>query len=101
MEDYRVEVMTSLSSARALAAKKLKKTQEKSKIRYDQKAKTRKLMKGDWVLVKFPQDETGRNRKLSQPWHGPYRVLDWCDTDVLVEKVNRTKEIASEYIRAV
>ena len=53
---------------------------------------TRKLMKGDWVLVKFPQDETGRNRKLSQPWHGPYRVLDWCDTDVLVEKVYRTKE---------
>ena len=92
VEDYRVEVMTSLSSARALAAKKLKKTQEKSKIRYDQKAKTRKLMKGDWVLVKFPQDEMGRNRKLSQPWHGPYRVLDWCDTDVLVEKVYRTKE---------
>ena len=38
VEDYRVEVMTSLSSARAMAAKRLKKTQEKSKIRYDQKA---------------------------------------------------------------
>ena len=52
----------------------------------------RRPVKGDWVLVKFPQDKTGRNRKLSQPWHGPYRVLDWCDTDVLVEKVYRTKE---------
>ena len=29
------------------------------------------ILIGDWVLVYFAQDETGKNRKLSQPWHGP------------------------------
>ena len=42
--------------------------------------------------MKFPSDETGRNRKLSQPWHGPYRILDVTDTNVTVEKVYRTKD---------
>ena len=29
---------------------------------------------GDWVLIRFPADETGRNHKLSRQWHGPFRV---------------------------
>ena len=34
----------------------------------------------------FPQDETGKDRKLSHPWHGPYRIL--CDDpDVTVKKI--------------
>ena len=30
---------------------------------------------GDWVFIKFPADETRPNRKLSNSWHGPYRVV--------------------------
>jgi hypothetical protein len=37
-------------------------------------------------------DETGRNRKLSQPWHGPYRVLQTTDTTLTLEKVYHTKQ---------
>ena len=33
------------------------------------------------------QDETGRQRKLSRPWHGPYRVVAKRDPDVEVSKV--------------
>ena len=33
---------------------------------------TNPLKTVDWVLVHFPQDETGTARKLSRPWHGPY-----------------------------
>ena len=29
---------------------------------------------GDWMLVYFPADESGKQRKLSHPWHGPYRM---------------------------
>jgi len=29
---------------------------------------------GDWVIVKFPTEETGWPRKLSRPWNGPYRI---------------------------
>ena len=35
----------------------------------------------------FPQDEVGRNRKLSRPWHGPYRVLEKKDPDITLCKV--------------
>ena len=42
--------------------------------------------------MRFPSDEPGRNRKLSQPWHGPYRVLQTTDTTLTVEKVYRTKQ---------
>eukprot|EP00731_Ephydatia_muelleri_P031156 Em0022g670a len=42
---------------------------------------------GDWILIKFPQEESGRNRKLSRPWHGPYRVVSHSDTGVVASKV--------------
>ena len=47
---------------------------------------------GDWVLVKFPADETGKARKLSRPWHGPYRVVDIRQPDVTVVKVYRPQD---------
>ena len=39
--------------------------------------------------MKFPGEETGRMRKLSRPWHGPYRVLEVNGPDITVEKVYR------------
>ena len=92
VENYREELITSLSSARELAAKHLKRKQQQSKEHYDNTIRTRDFRKGNWVLVRFPSDETGRNRKLSQPWHGPYRILDLTDTNATVEKVYRTKD---------
>ena len=38
-------------------------------------------------MIRFPQDETGKERKLSRPWHGPYRVLEVTETGILAEKV--------------
>ena len=43
------------------------------------------------MLVKFPSDETGKQRKLSQPWHGPYRIIDCNETNVTVQKVYGTQ----------
>ena len=39
------------------------------------------------MVIGFPHDETGKIRKLSQPWHGPYRVISKNDTDVTVMKI--------------
>ena len=38
-------------------------------------------------MIKFPQEETGAQRKLSRPWHGPYRITDMDDTGVTAVKV--------------
>ncbi len=41
---------------------------------------------------RFQADETGRMRKLSRPWHGPYRVEQVQAPDVTVEKVYRPQD---------
>ena len=76
-----------MSSARQLAAECVQKAQEKYKRNYDKTAVSITLRTGQWVLVRFPQDEQGKNRKLSRPWHGPYRVTSIRDPDVSVAKV--------------
>ena len=35
----------------------------------------------------YPSDESGRLRKLSWPWHGPYRVTPCNDTNITATKV--------------
>ena len=56
-------------------------------IRYDQRSKEGNYQLGDWVMVKFPQEETGRLRKISRPWHPLYRIIDRRDPDVTVVKI--------------
>ena len=87
VETYREELLLNLSSARELAAESLRLSQAKARQRNAKKVRTRSYLKGDWVLVKFPADETGRYRKLSQPWHGPYRVVSINEPDITVHKV--------------
>ena len=85
--DYREELVLSLSTARKLAAESIKSAQSRYKKTYDQLSREANYQLGDWVLVRFPQEETGRQRKLSRPWHGPYRVVERNDPDVTVVKV--------------
>ena len=54
---------------------------------YDKSSTTPSYKIGDWVFVYFPSEETGKLRKLSLPWHGPYRVISRDDPDVTVTKV--------------
>ena len=87
VSDYRQELILSLAMARKLAAESIQKAQRKYKAQYDKKAKPADYRVGDWVMVHFPQEESGALRKLSRPWHGPYR-LQRCDgPDATVVKV--------------
>ena len=92
VEDYREEVVLSLSAARELAAESIRSAQGHYKTMYDRKATTRDYKIGDWVLIKFPQEESGKNRKLSRPWHGPYRVVEKRDPDLTAMKVYRPQD---------
>ena len=86
-EDYREELMISLTSAHQLAASCIQKAQRRYKNQYDRRTKEKPLRIGAWVLIHFPQDESGRWRKLSRPWHGPYRITEKTDPDVTCIKV--------------
>lgn len=51
IRDYREELMVSLTSARDLAAKAIRRAQAQYKHHYDKHARQKDLKKGDWVLV--------------------------------------------------
>ena len=87
IDDYRKEVTLSLFTTRANAVKSIRKAQQRYKRQYDRNAGTVEYSVGQWVLVRFPADETGRNRKPSRPWHGPYRVVAIKDPDITVANI--------------
>ena len=65
--EYQEELVLSLSSARELAAANIEIAQKAYKHQYDKHAAPTNFKVGDLVLVKFPHEESGRNRKLSWP----------------------------------
>ena len=85
--DYREELVCTLSSARQTALESIRKAQQRYKVQYDRKTDEYQYRIGEWVLIHFPSDETGRFRKLSRQWHGPYRVTSCNDTNVTATKV--------------
>ena len=89
--DYRKQVILSLSTARKLAVESIKKAQHKYKAIYERKTAISSLKIGDWVLVKFPQDEVGKlgNSRL---WHSPYRVISRTDPDITVVRVYTSQD---------
>ena len=65
--DYREELMLSLSLARESALENIRKAQARYKAQYDRKSSEPCYRVGDWVLIRFPSDESGKQRKLSRP----------------------------------
>ena len=64
----------------------IQKAQKHYKKYYDKKATNTTLDVGDLVLIHFPQDESGSQRKLAHPWHGPYRVVAKSNPNIEVCK---------------
>ncbi len=73
-----------LSSARSLAVESIQKAQKVYKHYYDRQ---KPFKVGDQVLIRFPSEEQGKLRKLSRPWHGPYRIIAREDPDISAVKV--------------
>ena len=88
----REELTISLSSARELAAQSIRQAQQKYKASYDQGATATDYRVGDWILIKFPSEESGKGRKLSRPWHGPFRIVSVQQPDVTAVKVYRPQD---------
>ena len=85
--DYREQVAGALSTARSTAVKNVLKAQRRYKLQYNRKATSLNIQLRNWVLVCFPAEKSGKNRKLSRPWHGPYRVTAVNNPEVTVTKV--------------
>ena len=86
-DDYREELMVSISSARELAVASIREAQRRYKGQYDKGERVNNYRVGDWVFVKFPAEESGKNRKMSRPWRGPFRVLERRDPNLTLRSV--------------
>ena len=66
---YREKVILSLSTARRLAAESIRTAQARYKNSYDKTARQAnyRYKLADWVLVHFPQDETGKGPQTISP----------------------------------
>ena len=72
ISDYREELVLSLSEARKEAHRAICKAQKRYKAQHDKRTHDVKMKLGDWVLIYFPAEDSGKQRKLSRPWHaGP------------------------------
>lgn len=67
--------MLSLRSARESALFSMREAQGRYKTQYDKKCKQVNFKLGDWIMIRFPHEESGKQRKLSRPWHGPYKEM--------------------------
>ena len=85
--DYREKLTTSLASAREIATEAIRKAQWRYKKNYDRRTSATKYKAGEWILIRFPHEETGCLHKLSRSWHGPYHVLSTRGPDVTALKV--------------
>ena len=65
IRDYREELLLTLSTARESALESIRGAQKRYKSQYDRKTDTFEYKIGNWVLIHFPNNETGRLRKLS------------------------------------
>ena len=87
VSDYHQQLVMSLTAAHQTTVDCVKKAQQKYKKFYGRKASSRPHQIGDWILVRFLAEESGRNRKLPQPWHGPYRITEIRDPGVTVTEM--------------
>ena len=87
LSSYQEELILSLSAAREMAVASVKEAQKNYKKQYDKKSTVIDYKLGDWVFVHFPEEETGKKRKISRPWYGPFRVVARRDPNLTVTKV--------------
>ena len=92
IDDYRSELVHGLSEAWRIAKDSVAKAQKRQKRAYDRHSRPKTFREGDRVMVYMPVEQTGKNRKLSRPYFGPYRVLEVHPNGLTVRPVDRPNE---------
>ena len=71
------------------------KAQNKYKAQYDKsvKIKSPQFKIGEWILIRYPQEESGSNWRLSRPWYVPFWITSVEKTEVTAKRIygNSTK----------
>ena len=88
VDDYKSDLLCSLSLAWKLAAENNQAAQNRQKKYYDRLANEVELKVGDRVMVYMPSELQGDEHKLRRPYYGPYRVLNVTETNAEVRLID-------------
>ena len=69
---YQEELMFSLSTACDLALSSIRQAQQNYKTQYNKGVRVVDYEIRDLVFVHFPEEETGKQRKIWRLWYGPF-----------------------------
>ena len=83
-----------MAEAWNLAQKCIGRAQGRQKTYYDKKSRPPRFTVGDRVFLFKPAEKTGEARKLSRPYHGPYRVVQLDTNTVHIRRVDCPQEDA-------
>jgi len=61
------------------------------------KSNTTTYHKGEWVLIRFPADETEKKEIIFRLWKRPYRITTVCDPDTSVTNVYFPQDYLSDF----
>ena len=93
-ETWTEEASQRLNNAWGEVRDNLTKASQNQKQQYDRHTTKRTFRIGDKVLVKNHKTGLHENRKLKNPWIGPYRIVDVVgDTNLVIQKSERGKKI--------
>ena len=94
VDNYKTELVTSMSDAWKIAQENIKVAQTKQKTQYDKRSKESKFSVGDRVMTYMPGAVQGKNWKLSRPFYGPYRILSLTPTNAEIRLVDKPSDPA-------
>ena len=63
-----------------------------AKRAYNRHSPPKTFREGDCVMVYMPVERTGKNRKLSRPYFGPYQVLEVHPNSLTMRPVDHPNE---------
>lgn len=92
MEDYRMARVTGLTEAWKNAKQNIAKAQKHQKKFYDKNTKEHSYQVGDRVMVYMLHENSGKQRKLAPPYHGPYRILEVTSNGVCIRPVDHPEQ---------
>ena len=94
VDDYKTELVTSMSDAWKITQENIKVAQTKWKTRYDKRSKESKFSVGDRVMTYMPGAVQGKNWKLTRSFYGPYRILSLTPTNAEIRLVDKPSDPA-------
>uniref|UniRef100_A0A1X7UR29 Integrase catalytic domain-containing protein n=1 Tax=Amphimedon queenslandica TaxID=400682 RepID=A0A1X7UR29_AMPQE len=92
VDDYKSELMISLTEAWDIARSSISKAQKAQKKQRDKEVRVKPIRVGDRVMVYMPHEAMGKNRKLARPHFGPYRVVEVHPNGVTVKPVDKPRD---------